>query len=234
MAWSNRNYGSVAGSTANPVQTSPFSGGLTNPSIITVVVVHNSVGGVLTPTDTAGNIYHDSGLGPVPYAGSTWALQVFYAVNTQAVVGNVISIANPNNYTVYAAAYEFTGGSTSGGVDTCASMGNTQANPATAGSVGTNISGDLIFGAAGDQASVTPMTAATGFTALSSPNSAYIVAEYETQPSAGTVNANFVNSGGDNVAVVAVAFSPFGIPAEEDFWSTPNPQFVDPAVSLWA
>jgi hypothetical protein len=108
----NTAYGSATNTT---VSTAAMAHALTNPSIIVVGVLLDTSGTVPTPTDTAGNTYHDSGEGQVNT--SSWRLELFYANNTHTTASNVVSVSYGSSIGMSVEAAEFTGGATSSPVD---------------------------------------------------------------------------------------------------------------------
>jgi hypothetical protein len=117
--WQRPNSTEAAPSTSTPVTLS-FANHLTNPSIILVGVANTNTTTINTPSDTAGNTYIDSGAGVVNLNASiysqTWAIKLFYALNTHTTASNVISASNTSGQ-ISMVAEEWTGGLTSSPVD---------------------------------------------------------------------------------------------------------------------
>lgn len=156
--WSGPSYA------ANPA-TPAFSSPLSNPSLI-VVYASSQGADPPTPTDTAGNLYHDSGAGviTVTIGATVYHLAIFYAVNSSTTASNIVSLTTANLSLLEAA--ELTGlylpsvvrgfSKTQGG-----STGVGGGQNMTSGLTGSHV-GDLVFGLAAT-ASASDMTVGTNF-----------------------------------------------------------------------
>jgi hypothetical protein len=216
--WTLKNHQAGYLSGGNPLSLSAFSGPLTNPSLIVVVLRVESYKPPLgtVPTDTAGNAYQDCGPGRVNVQNSNYPTQVFYAQNTSTTASNVVSIANPNGGGFTLDASEWTGGTAGVAVDVYASTSSGNSGTGggqnmTSGSATTAVPGELIFGQGATQSGhigYTPYGTGTGFTLLATPD--FInESEYLVQGSAGPIAATWADpTNNDLYGAIMVAFRP--------------------------
>jgi len=213
-SWALRNNkNGFSGGSTNSQATSAFDNPLTPGSIIFVALTHNETTGTLSVTDTAGNIYLDSGSGSVLWSSSGNLFQLFYAVNTHNTASNIVT----GHSTVAASffgvtATEFTGNAFFSPIDKSAkSVANTTtsgtgADNITTASVLPSTNGELIFAVEGRNSGT--VTAGTNFTIIvGSPTEPGC--EYLIQATAASVAGTFNdNTSGDAYACMMVAVFP--------------------------
>jgi len=191
--WTLANHQSYAatGGVAS-ISTPAFSSPLTSGSIIVVFVWDGSgnTGVMPPPTDTAGNIYVDSGSGTAVNSSGGRA-QVFVARNFNTTLSNVVTASIGGMYYPMILAVEWTGSVASvpvNGHSICAGCGDSAGlapdNMATSGMT-TTADGDLILGLFVTNGH-SPFVPGTGYTQIASSSSLFLV-EYLTQTTAGPI-----------------------------------------------
>jgi hypothetical protein len=209
-AWVQRNSQISPTNTANPQQTTAFANALSNPSLIVVAVLRTSTT-IATPTDTAGNTYTDCGAGVVLFNGSTFGIELFYALNTKTIPSNVISVANPGGTVMYVQAAEWTGHALSVPVDKTSNTANGNTGTGggqnmTSGSATTTLPGELVVGLGVDAVGGT-ITLGTGFSAV---YTGIAPMEYLVQSSAGAIAATWHDATNSAAyGAVMATFKPF-------------------------
>jgi hypothetical protein len=231
--WTKTNQGvsTYTGTGTTAKSAAAFSSALNNPSLIVVrclALVPFSTSGSTTvfavPTDTAGNTYVDIQVGLTGFDTTQQTIETFYALNTHTTASNVVTChSNAGSLTFFSTiAAEFTGGATSGPIDT-----KFYNNEQTSGASGSNalvlgaqsqwpptVNGDLIvavFGN-GNDGGLSAGTSPNAFTQIS--NSAgefeYFVQTTAAaiQPTAGDTNSSDLWGG------MWVAFTPSGTSAK--------------------
>lgn len=93
-------------------------------SLLVAGVINLDSTTIATPTDSLGNVFLDCGAGKVLFNSSAAALQLFYALNTGDISGDVISVANPAGNHLIVQAREFLNMAPSSPVDVTASIAN--------------------------------------------------------------------------------------------------------------
>jgi hypothetical protein len=171
--WLKKNDKASVQHSFDPNVTPAFTSALTNPSLIVVSVTIRTAGSILTPTDTAGNTYVDSGASGVPGDGGT--CRIFYALNTHTTASNVVSISNPLSKTMTIVAMEFTGGVTVSPVRAFATNPTVTASGAnmTSTAIAGTVAGDLLVGSTIDFNVGSGLSAGSGYTASSDPSCVY-------------------------------------------------------------
>jgi hypothetical protein len=199
LPWVKRNaVGTFIAASGKDFPAQAFSVALTNPSLIIATCFYPAGVSPATPTDTASNMYVDSGQGPTA-VGSSSVAQTWYALNTHTTASNIVhckSVGTTSN--VIAFAYEWTGNATSSPVDggnktATTTSGAAGANSLVLASGSTTADGDLIVAFEGNDGTPSHGTSPINFTDLNNADSG---TEYCTQPTHGAMAPTF----GDNTS----------------------------------